>query len=105
MGCDFVFTNETTNESAPLTINKCEPYENLSLSKNINRGSVHHLINVIITIMNMNEWKPTDTIKVECCCSSYTYQNNTLFNNYSNELMVDNGTCSINKCDICNLPT
>jgi hypothetical protein len=74
------------------------------LRRNINRGSVHHLINVILAIIKINEWKSTDTILVSCCCSSFTYQENSLFNNWKEkecQLMVDDEECDRENCPAC----
>ena len=97
MGCSFIFTNNTTNVVAPQTTG----YGEYFLWKNINRGSVHHLINVILAIININEWKTTDTILVECCCESFTYQKNSLFDNHMNQLLVDNDSCDWINCPVC----
>lgn len=97
MGCSFTFINKTTNALAPQTTG----HEKVWLWKNINRGSVHHLINIILTIININEWKSTDTILVECCCESFTYQQNSLVDNNLKQLLVDNDSCDWNKCPIC----
>ena len=97
MGCDFDFFNETTNVYAQ----KNSGDEHVWLWKNINRGSVHHLINVIRTIIKLNDWKYTDSIYVKCCCERFTYQNNILFDNNYDETLDDDGKCSSELCPIC----
>ena len=97
MGCNFTFINETKCIS---TI-KIED-TNVWLWKNINRGSIHHLLNVILVIIKINGWDSTDKILIECCCDSYTYQNNSLFDNHLCQLLVDDNNCEWIKCPVCN---
>ena len=94
MGCDFIFTNKTLCVTFEPDRNK------YWLWKNINRGSSHHLINVILNIIQTNGWNITDKIEITCgCCSCYVFQNNTLFE--YDEIVQDDNICDWKECPVC----
>jgi len=97
MGCDFTFINESSNVLAL----QQRGDNTFWLWRNINRSSTQHLINVILTVIDINKWKSTDKICIECCCASYTFQNNILFDNYDLCLIVNDNICQSNDCPVC----
>lgn len=99
MGCDFIYENITQG----VTGTKQE-YVNSShwLTRNINRGTNTHLLNVMYKVIQLNNWSITDTIIIKCCCNIYTYMNHKIYNNTCcNIVLIEEKTCNIHDCPIC----
>ena len=72
MGCDFEFFNITRNEAS-------KKIENYKLRRNINRGSKGYMIQIVLDVVELNNWSKEDKISIKCCCcGDYTFYEGAL---------------------------
>ena len=58
MGSDFVFYNQTRNESFSQ-----EDGQDGILTRNIDRGTINHFVQVILRVIRLKKWSIEDVIR------------------------------------------
>ena len=62
---------------------------------------MYHLKNVILLVIQ-KRWNITDKIKITSGITTYYFENNILYDNYSNELESSNNCeCLWDNCPVC----